>query len=112
MEIEVLKKISQMKKRRVPLFRVSIDPDGDYSQIAQIPQVEASVMKELIVAIKEGIRKNKKSIQLFDISYTQYSVELNKDQWVPSLKKALTYYEKQEQYNTCIECRDMIKKLS
>jgi hypothetical protein len=114
MEIREFKEeqVQQMTKRRIPLFKVSIEPGGDYSQISKIPQVEASVMKELVIAIKDGVKKRKKIISLFDISYTQYSVELNKEEWIPSLKSALIYYESREDYKLCIECRDLITKLS
>jgi protein-arginine kinase activator protein McsA len=40
-----------------------------------------------------------------------YYIELKKDQWKISLEKALEYYVEKEEYDRCIECRDLINKL-
>ncbi len=112
MEIKELNATKQMKKRKIPIFRVSMDPEVDYSLISKMPKVEESVIKELVIAIKEGIKKRKKIIPLFDISYTQYSVQLGRDQWATSLKKAISHFESKEEYEKCAECVCLIEQLN
>ena len=99
-------------KRKIPAFRVSVMEGADYTNISNIPEVKAAVLDEVVVAIKEGFETNKKSISLFALSNTEYYIELERNQWSISLETALYYYVKRENYSRCIECRDLIKKLS
>lgn len=98
-------------KRKVPVFRVSIKPGASFRPLTEIPEVKEVVIEETIVAIKEGIKKKKKSISLFEIAGSDYYVELEKDKWKLSLENAIEYYLEKEDYNKCIECRDLIGKL-
>jgi len=99
-------------KRRIPTFRVSVMPDEDYSQILHIPEVKEAVMGEVLAAIKEGVKSKKKSIPLFSLANSEYYIELEKREWNTSLQRVLSYYENEEDYNKCIECRELLKKLS
>lgn len=98
-------------KRKIPVFRVSAAPGASYSQLTEIPEVKAAVINETVIAIKEGIRTNKKSISLFEIAESDCYVELKKEKWKSSLENAIEYFLESEDYNKCIECRDLIKKL-
>ena len=98
-------------KRKVPVFRVSIKPGASFRLLTEIPEIREIVIEETIVAIKEGINKKKKSISLFEIADSDYYVELEKDKWKLSLENAINYYVEKEDYNKCIECRDLISKL-
>jgi hypothetical protein len=99
-------------KRKVPIFKMSVAFDEDYSKITNMPEVKAAVIDELVVAIKEGVDKKKKSTSLFSLANTDYYIELDKQQWGVSLQNALDYYVKKENYKKCIECRDLIKQIS
>jgi hypothetical protein len=98
-------------KRKVPKFRVNLGPGASYDMLTEVPEVIQIVIDETVVAIKEGITKNKKSINLFEISNSDFYIELKKDQWKTSLEKALEYYIEKEEYEMCAECRDLINKL-
>jgi hypothetical protein len=99
-------------RRKIPTFKVSVMPDADYSQILHIPEVKEAVMDEVVIAIKEGVSNKKKSISLFSLANSEYYIELEKPQWNASLQQALNYYESEENYTKCIECRELLKKLS
>lgn len=103
-------KIKKMK-RKIPVLRVKIEPGADYFQLTQIPEIQQVVIEEAIYAIKEGIEKNKLSISLFEVAYSDYYIELEKSKWKSTLEKALEYYIEKEEYNRCIETRDLINKL-
>jgi len=98
-------------RRKIPVFRVSIDPGADYSQLLEIPEVKQVVLEETVYAIKDGIKKNKESISLFEVAHTDYYIELSKNKWKPSLEKALEYFLEKEEYDRCAEMRDLINKL-
>ena len=98
-------------KRKIPVFRVSAPLGASYSQLTEIPEVRNAVINETIIAIKEGIKTNKKSISLFEVAGSDCYIELKKDKWKSSLENAIDYYLESEDYNKCIECRDLIGKL-
>jgi hypothetical protein len=101
-----------MKKRKIPTLRLSMSSDVDYSEIMNIPGVSDVVIEELVLAVKEGVLNKKKSISLFALADTDYYINIEKDQWGISLNNALNHYVKIEDYNKCIECRDILNKLS
>lgn len=97
--------------RRIPKFRVNLGPGASYDMLTEVPEVIQVVIDETVVAIKEGIAKKKKSINLFEVTNSDYYIELKKEQWKSSLEKALEYYLEKEEYERCAECRDLINKL-
>jgi len=98
-------------RRKIPTFRVNLGPGTSYDMLTEVPEVIQVVLDETVFAIKEGIAKKKKSIPLFAVAGSEYYIELKKDQWKTSLEKALEYYVEREEYDRCIECRDLINKL-
>lgn len=98
-------------RRKIPIFSLKARPGMDYSQLTAIPEVRKVVMEEAIIAIKDGIKKNKKKIALFEIANSDCYIELEKDKWKPTLETALQYYVEQEEYYVCVVCRDLISKL-
>jgi hypothetical protein len=45
------------------------------------------------------------------VGNSEYTVELEKDKWQTSLESAIEYYAEKEEYDKCIECRDLITKI-
>jgi hypothetical protein len=98
-------------KRQIPVFRVNVQPGASYDQLHEIPEVKEVVIEEVIVAVREAIRRKKSSIELFEVANSDYYLELKKDQFKTSLETALEYFVEKEEYDRCIECRDLINKL-
>ena len=98
-------------RRKIPVFRVNMAPGVSYSVLTETPEVVQVVIDETIIAIKEGIVKKKKSILLFEVANSDYYIELEKPKWKPTLEKVLEYYVEKEEYDKCIETRDLISKL-
>jgi hypothetical protein len=103
--------VKRKMKRKIPVLRVSIEPGASYSQLKEVPEIQKVVLEEAVYAIKEGIEKNKPSISLFEVAYSDYYIELKKDKWKSTLEKALEYYIEREEYDKCAEARDLINKL-
>lgn len=103
--------VKRKMKRKIPVLRVSIEPGASYSQLKEVPEIQKVVLEEAVYAIKEGIEKNKPSISLFEVAYSDYYIELKKDKWKSTLEKALEYYIEREEYYKCAETRDLINKL-
>lgn len=100
-----------MKKRKIPVFRLTMGNGATYEQISEHPVIRKVVIEETIFAIKEGIKKKKNTIPLFQISGTNTYVELEKEKWQPILEKILDKYIEEENYDRCIEIRDLIKQI-
>jgi hypothetical protein len=98
-------------KRQIPVFRVNVQPGASYDQLHEIPEVKEVVIEEVIVAVREAIRRKKSSIELFEVANSDYYLELKKDQFKSSLETVLEYFVEKEEYDRCIECRDLINKL-
>jgi hypothetical protein len=98
-------------KRKIPVFKVITSEGESYDRMLEIPELKDIVIEETLFAIKEGIDKRKKSILLFEIADSNYYIELEKDKWKLSLENVLDYYTEKEEYDMCIECRDLINKL-
>ena len=98
-------------KRQIPVFRVNVQPGASYDQLHEIPEVKEVVIEEVIVAVREAIKRKKSSIELFEVANSDYYLELKKDQFKISLETALEYFVEKEEYDRCIECRDLINKL-
>ena len=98
-------------KRKVPVFRVNAKPGASYEMLTKVPGLRHVIIEETVLAIKEGIKKKKKSIPIFEIAGSDCYVEIEKDKWKLSLENAINYYVEREDYDKCIECRDLISKL-
>jgi hypothetical protein len=104
-------KNKRKKMRRIPVFKVVAEPGADYSTLTDVPEIKKIVLEEAIYAIKDGIEKHKHSISLFEIADSNYYIDLSKDKWKPTLEHLIGYYSEKEEYNKCIEIRDLINKL-
>ena len=98
-------------KRKIPVFKINAKSGASFRLLTEIPELKNIVIEETLVAIKEGIKMNKKSIPLFEIAGSNCYVELKKDNWKSSLENVSEYYLEREDYDKCIECRDLIYKL-
>lgn len=102
------------KKRILPVFKFNMKSNAKIEQVYNHPELKRIVIKELIEAVKEGIRTKRKSINLFQISDSDLIIEVSREDWKPALNKALNYYaelDTTEDYKKCVEIRDMIKQL-
>ena len=98
-------------RRQIPVFRVSVQPGASYDQLHEIPEVKEVVIEEVIIAVRDAIKRKKSSIELFEVANSDYYLQLSKDKFKPSLEAAIEYFVEKEEYDRCIECRDLINKL-
>ena len=98
-------------KRKVPVFRVNAKPGASYEMLTEVPGLKEVIIEETVLAIKDGIKKKKKSTPIFEIAGSDCYLEIEKDKWKSSLESAINYYVEHEDYDKCIECRDLISKL-
>ena len=89
----------------------SISTNTNLRNFTEIPEVKEVVIEEVIIAVKDAIKRKKSSIELFEVANSDYYLQLSKDKFKPSLEAAIEYFVEKEEYDRCIECRDLINKL-
>jgi hypothetical protein len=99
-------------KRKIPVFTLNVQPGASYDQLHEIPEVKEVVIEEIVYAIKDAIKRKKSKIELFEIANSEYYVELKKEQFKSSLQSAMNYFLEKEEYDRCIECRDLMNSLN
>lgn len=70
-----------------------------------------TVYKSLIEDIKDALIFDLNFITIFKYEKENVHHFLYKDYWINSLNKALEYFEYNEEYEECIEIRDLISVL-
>lgn len=96
-------------KRKIP--RLLLLDDNDYSNLPNIPEFKKLLMGATFDAIKEGVNKNKKSVNLVEIVNVKKYVNINKEDWKTSLNEVMNYFSSIEDYNKAIECRELLKNI-
>jgi hypothetical protein len=99
-------------KRQIPVFKVHVQPGANYHQLHEIPEVKEVVIEEIVYAIKDAIRRKKSKIELFEVANSEYYIELKKEQFKLSLQSAINYFLEKEEYDRCIECRDLMNSIN
>ena len=93
------------------MFKVNIESGASYDQLNEMPEVKEVVIEEVINAIKDAIKRKKSKIELFEVADSDYYLELDKNKFKTSLETAIEYFVEKEEYDKCIECRDLINKI-
>jgi hypothetical protein len=74
--------------------------------------VKEVVIEEIVYAIKDAIKRKKSKIELFEVANSEYYIELKKEQFKLSLQNAINYFLEKEEYDRCIECRDLMNSIN
>lgn len=98
-------------KRKVPVLRISLTSDSDYNKICEVPEFKNLVLHETLVAIRDGIRKKRKTTELFEIFDTKLCFNLHKEDWKTHLTTAMNHFSTLEDYDKAIECRELMKQI-
>ena len=93
------------------MFKVNVEPGASYDQLNEMPEVKEVVIEEVINAIRDAIKRKKSKIELFEVADSDYYLELDKNKFKTSLETAIEYFVEKEEYDKCIECRDLINKI-
>ncbi len=100
------------KKRKVPFLNYNVNHVEDYEIIAGYIDTKKIVFQNTLAAIDHSLSIRKKTADIFLIDKDLF-VSLNRDKWVASLENAIEFFSQEgiEDYETCIKCKDLIKKI-
>lgn len=99
------------KKRKIPFLKITSNKHYDVNTLINYHDFNKALFKETIVAVKDGLIKNRNKVTLFDLHESGYQIDLMKENWKPSLKSALEFFEKIEEFEKCAECVNLIKQI-
>lgn len=70
------------------------------------------VYNRIFSSIKFGVNNNLKGVVIFELGDTETYLDLMRDDWANSLNNCLFYFSKIEDYEKCLECQSLIKKIN
>jgi hypothetical protein len=97
--------------RRIPIIRMRLKNGETLQKIQEHPGFQEIIHEELIFAIEDGVRKNQKSVTLFQIDNFDYSLELKRTEWKQSLNHVMQAYIASQDYIKCCKIRDLISQI-
>jgi hypothetical protein len=110
MRKEMAKK-KEKPKKKTPLLNFNINRFSDYEELTELSETKNKIYKRLVEAIQQSIDKKSEIAEIFKINETDNILLLEKNKWKNSLENAILFYTEAEDYDNCIKCRDIIKKL-
>lgn len=84
--------------------------DITIKEIENIPNLKEIIYNELYDAVKE-LKAPTEIIELFEINNSGYVVEIEKNNFIPALEKAISHYEKVEKYEKCSLYKTLVEDL-
>lgn len=98
-------------QRKIPIFRVVLSNGADFETVKNHPEIQRTVIEESLIAIKEALQKKRKTTHLFIVYNTDMVLELDETNYKKCLNHIQKYYIGIQDYDKCIEIRELIKKL-
>ena len=105
-------KIMEEKQVHQPLaLEITFNQKEDILELSKDINYRKFIIEETYKNIKENISSKQNTIQLFEIINMGIIVSLNYNNLNKCLENILKYYESVEDYTTCLEIKDILKKL-
>lgn len=103
------------KKQKEKDEMVSDIPSLPYIDELQLEQYfdtnDISVFDRILSAIEDGINTKKKKIKLFELSKTGIFITSSKKDWIKGLNIAHEGYLRNQQFEKCTKCLELIEQL-
>ena len=104
-------KETKTNKRKIPLISFEYDEWEDLQDLVFEDSFISPIIRYTLGAIKYSIENKMNKAELFIIDNLSLSVDLPKSEFLNALKRILKHYEKEEDYNECVEIQNLIKSL-
>tara|TARA_R100000951_G_scaffold114300_1_gene118278 strand:+ start:167 stop:487 length:321 start_codon:yes stop_codon:yes gene_type:complete len=104
-------KETKTKEREIPLISFEYDRWEDLQHLVFEDSFISPIIRYTLGAIKYSIENKMNKAELFIIDNLSLSVDLPKSEFLNALKRILKHYEKEEDYNECVEIQNLIKSL-
>lgn len=105
--------MAKKSTRKIPSMVVTINGGGaaNIEALCGNEIFARAVYKETIASIKDAINNKSKTAILFELEKSEYYIEINKSEWTQALQSCIDKLIETEDYEMCIQIKDLIDKI-
>jgi hypothetical protein len=105
--------MAKKSTRKIPSMVVTVNGGGqaDIDALCNNETFSRAVYKETIAGIKDAINNKSKTAILFELAKSEYYVEISKSEWKQALQSCIDKLIETEDYEMCIQIKDLIDKI-
>ena len=98
-------------KRKIKKIEISYSNKRELKELSNKEEFRNIIMKDSFKAIKEAIKNQKTTVELFNIVNLSVIIKLSHLYYSSALKKISNYFEEYEEYEKCAEIKQLINKI-
>ena len=101
----------ETKKREITSIEISYSTKRELKELSNKEEFQNVIMRDSFKAIKEAIKNDKTTVELFNIVNLSVIIKLSYLYYPSALKKISNYFEEYEEYEKCAEIKQLINKI-
>ena len=101
----------KIKKRKITSIEISYSNKRELKELSNKEEFQNIIMRDSFKAIKEAIKNDKTTVELFNIVNLSVIIKLSYLYYPSALKKISNYFEEYEEYEKCAEIKQLINKI-
>ena len=99
------------KKKKITNIEISYSNKRELKELSNKEEFRGIIMRDSFRAIKDAIKNNYTTIELFNIVNLSVIIKLSSLYFPTALKRISNYFEENEEYEKCAEIKQLINKL-
>ena len=99
------------KKKKITNIEISYSNKRELKELSNKEEFRDIIMKDSFMAIKDAIKNNYTTIELFNIVNLSIIIKLSSLYFPTALKRISNYFEENEEYEKCAEIKQLINKI-
>lgn len=101
----------ETKKRKLTEIQISYSNKRELKELSNEEEFCNIIMKDSFKAIKEAIKKNWQTVELFNIVNLSVIIKISSLYYPSALRKISKYFEENEEYEKCAEIKTILSNL-
>jgi|TARA_R110000824_G_scaffold25543_1_gene88992 hypothetical protein len=98
-------------KRKITSIEISYSNKRELKELSNKEEFRGIIMRDSFRAIKDAIKNNYTTIELFNIINLSIIIKLSSLYFPTALKRISNYFEENEEYEKCAEIKQLINKI-
>ena len=98
-------------KRKITSIEISYSNKRELKELSNKEEFRGIIMRDSFKAIKDAIKNNYTTIELFNIVNLSVIIKLSSLYFPTALKRISNYFEGNEEYEKCAEIKQLINKI-
>jgi hypothetical protein len=101
----------ETKKKKITNIEINYSTKRELKELSNKEEFRDIIMKDSFKAIKEAIKNNNTTVELFNIVNLSVIIKLSSLYYPSALKKISNYFEEYEEYEKCAEIKNILNSL-